>query len=325
MTGPHVSGKCIIIALCFATLSCKDDEVDREPVIDPGLADYVNSFVEAGKIRGKAISADHLEARFETVVGNCGYGWTDPPRIHIDPACWNILPEVGKELLVFHELGHALLERSHSSVRLPNDDYASIMVEDPTTLYNEYTIEKRAYYLDELFRVLTTLPYWANRKYNESTVLNDEISADGPWEYRNSLSPEHAGDIVDSVFSSPSNSLAIHSQHAATGFSTWAYSWKPQGIETGSDLVLKLKVKAENLTGSGAYFAFRADVAGEDYPVFFYTTQGEPILNSSEFQEYSIKVNYYPSQVDTLNIFLMLDGTSSGTVYYDDVELLMYR
>jgi hypothetical protein len=88
---------------------------------------------------------------------------------------------------------------------------------------------------------------------------------------------------------------------------------------------LKLKIKSEGLTGGGAFFAFRADVPGEEHPVFFYTTQGSPVLGTTGFKEYSVKVNYFPTMIDKLNIFLILDGASTGTVYFDDIQVLKYN
>lgn len=125
--------------------------------------------------------------------------------------------------------------------------------------------------------------------------------------------------------SSADHSLAIPSNGTSTGFSYWYYRWSPQDIEVGAELVLKLKIKAEGLTGDGAYFAFRADIEGEEYPVFFYTTQGEPALGTTDFKEYSVKVNYFPSMIEQLNIFLILDGSSTGTVYFDDIQVLKYN
>jgi hypothetical protein len=48
---------------------------------------------------------------------------------------------VSKEILMFHELGHAILRRSHDQSVLPNGDYASIMYPDPMLLYN--TIQQK--------------------------------------------------------------------------------------------------------------------------------------------------------------------------------------
>lgn len=322
-----ITRRLILFFLYFLAVSCNDEEVSNPPIVESGLEAYVNRFLEEAELRGKTISLNNLEVRFADLQNTCGTGSVDPLRVNIDEDCWNALPDVAKEILMFHELGHSILRRDHDASILPNGDYKSIMYNDPTTLYNEYTPQKRTYYLDELFGVVTNLPAWTSAKTIASTIIADDISNGALWKYSVSGNANHEGSIVDTAFSSPSNSLAIHSEGGTAGYSYWSYSWSPQDIEEGSTLVLKVKIKTVGLTGGGAYFAFRADVNEKDYPIFFYTTQGEPVLGTAEFgsSEYSIQVNYFPSKADKLNIYLILDGTSSGTVFFDDIELLKYQ
>lgn len=315
----------VLFSFCPLFVSCEDDE----STIGPEFTTYVNRFVAEAQQRGRTISVDNLDVQFGTLTDICGLAQIDPPRVEIDRTCWNNSPEMAQEALMFHELGHAILRRGHENGILPNGDYESIMFQQPEILYNEYTPEKRTYYLDELFNALNGLPPWASTKVNESTVLNDDISSiPGAWTYKVSDGANHVGNVVSSSFSSPPYSLAIHSDGSASGFSGWSYSWTPKDIETGTELLLKVKIKAEALTGGGAFFVFRADAKEETrFPIFFYTTQNTPVLGATEFggSEYSIKVNYFPSQVDRLNIFLILDGASTGTVYFDDIQLLKYH
>lgn len=317
-----------IFALVFGVIfSCNDDDNNKAPVIDPELKSFVDTFVQEASQRGKTISLNNLTVSFEPTGDVCGRGSVSPLKVTIYKSCWSTLPDIAKEILMFHELGHSLLKRSHDSRKLPNGDYTSIMYEDPTILYNEYTPAKRTYYLDELFGVVTTLPQWTAEKKNESIILADEILNNGSWTYTVSGSPNHEGSVVDSEYASPDNSLAINSAGSATGFSYWTYSFIPTDIEEGSAVVLKVKIKAVNLNGGGAFFALRGDVNEKDYPILFYTTQDKPVLGNTNFgeSEYFIKVNYFPSKVDKLRIFLILDGTSSGAVYFDDIQLLKYE
>lgn len=314
----------VMTVVCHLLMfSCKEEN-DRA-FIDPEFTEYVNAFVEEAGLRGRTFSSAHIEAKFGTTSELCGYGSPNPPRVSIARDCWDAMPDIPRELLMFHELGHAVLGRAHDLTKLPNGDFASIMCPEPQILYNEYTIEKRAYYLDELFNTISNLPAWTAEKTTESIVLMDEIGSSA-WEYSQSGMPNHRGMVVDSLFSSAPQSLMIDSRGSANGFSFWAYAWKPDNIETGSELELKVKIKGNDLTDGGAFFAFRADVFGEEHPVFFFTTQSTPVRgNTDGFQEYSIKVNYYPSKTDELIIFLMLDGASKGTVFFDDIKLLKYR
>lgn len=306
------------------TFSCQEEN-DRA-FIDPELTEYVDTFVEEAGLRGRTFYSADIEAKFGTISQLCGYGSPNPPRVSIDRDCWDAMPDMPRELLMFHELGHAVLGRSHDLTKLPNGDFASIMCPDPQILYNEYTIEKRAYYLDELFNTISNLPQWTAEKTTESIVLMDEIGTTSAWQYLVSGTPNHVGLVIDTLFSSASQSLMIESRGSASGFSFWSYAWKPDNIETGSALELKVKIKGNDLTNGGAFFALRADVHGEEYPVFFFTTQGSPVRgNTYGFQEHSLRVNYYPSKADQLIIFLMLDGASKGAVFFDDIKLVEYR
>lgn len=309
------------LMLCILLVSCNKDEA----VIPSEFATYLDRFVNEAKLRGKTISLDKLEVRFKDLENNCGLAEIEPLRVNIDEACWNRMPDVAKELLMFHELGHALLRLNHDDGTLPNGDYKSIMVPDPTVLYNDFTLEKRVYYLDELFGVLKGLPAWTALKTNEYSVIDDNITLPTAWAFISSNGALHEGEVIDSVYYSAENCLAIKSNGTSSGFSYWRYQWTPQGIEMGDEVVLKLKIKSEGLTNGGAYFAFRADIQGEEFPVFFYTTQGDPVLGTNDFKEYSVKVNYFPSMIEQLNIFLILDGSSTGTVYFDDIQVLKYN
>ncbi len=314
----------ILIAIFVLTFSCNQEETKKAPVIDAELVPYINRFVDEAKLRGKIISLDNLVAKLET-QNSCGSGWVNPPKISIDKTCWNDLPDIPKEILVFHQLGQAILERSNDNSKLPTGDYVSIMCENLIYLYNEYTPGKRKYYLDELFEVVGQLPDWAFIKTNETSIFRDPIDTNNLWQHFVSGSANHTAS-VSGDFSSPPLSLSIKSNGTSSGYSYWVYSWKPTNIEEGTDLVLKVKTKASNLSGGGAYFAFRANVNEKSYPIFFYTSQTDnPTIGTNDFKEYSIKVNYFPNKCDLLDIFLIMDGTSNGTVYFDDIQVLKYN
>lgn len=316
---------CIILLLFIVLLACEDRD-NRPPIIEDELNDYVNRFVAEAQLRGRTISLNNFEAKFGDLHNVCGNGSSNPARIQIDRDCWTLRPDLAKELLMFHELGHAILMRPHDMILLPNSDYKSIMCEEPSFLYNEYTPDKRSYYLDELFGVVSGLPDWASEKTIESVVFTEEILETNSWQF-NVSNANHQGSLVDTTFSSPSHSLAIKSNAVGPGYSYWSYTWIPKDIEVGSELLLKVKIKASGLTGGGAYFAFRADVHEVDYPIFLYSIQDKPVTGNTEFDEsvYSIKVNYFPTKIDELKIYLILDGSSSGTVFFDDIQLLKYR
>jgi hypothetical protein len=305
--------------LFFSCTSSTDIKIIK---VSPEFKIYVDRFVQEARNRKRIISVDDLEVKFGAVQNGC---WsTNLSVVTIDRNCWNNYPEVVREIVLFNALGYSILQRNTSNALLPNGDYASIMCENPLYLYNEYVPEKRSYYLDELFGSVNGIPSWALIKTKESVILNEKISVDSKWLYKIANGANHQGTIVSTIFSSPSYSLAIQSIASSSGFSYWQYNFMPENIEVGSDLLLKVKVKATGLTNGGAYLYFNAFVDNE--VVFVYTTKGKDIsIGTHDFKEYTIKVNYFPEKVTELNIFLVLDGTSSGSVNFDDIQLLKYN
>lgn len=311
----------------FIIFSCKDNQEQTIGRVLPEFQIYVDRFVAEAKARGIAVNIDNLNADFGEYEDNvCGTGNSKPARITVYKSCWVNLPDMPREILVFHQLGHAILGRSHNNERFTNGTLSSIMSEDILTLYNAWVPAVRSYYLDELFNPSTPTPFWTLPKTKETTVLKDQITKNSNWSYAFSSmgNPNHVGSIIDSVSSSPPNSLSIQSNTVSTaGFSYWVYSWKPSNIEEGADVLFKVKIKAKNITGKGAYFAVRADINNE--MAFFYSTEGKiPITGNTDFQEYSLPVNYFPNSSPTVSIFLILDGASKGIVYFDDIEVIKY-
>lgn len=134
---------------------------------------YVNDFREAGKSRGKTIVLDNLIIELTSPVQSggrhvCASTWglvTAAPQnlIQIDTQCnaWRY-GGVGREILVFHELGHALLQRRHKDGRFASGPLKSLMATDWNIGdFYEFDANKRPYYLDELFDENTPKPSWA--------------------------------------------------------------------------------------------------------------------------------------------------------------------
>jgi hypothetical protein len=309
--------------------ACSSD--DPEFVIPDEFTVYVDRFVSEARDRGITINVDNLDIKFvgETdPPGFCGFGLVDPPRVQIKQSdgCWNLRTDIEKEILVFHELGHAILRRGHINDKLPNGDFKSLMFDgNQFSLYNQYTPEKRKYYLDELFNPLTLEPSWSDPKTIEVEIFNDSIKKVNSWHFFNVQPVNHNGIVTNLAFASSTHSLSINSSTSSPeGFSSWSYHLSPSNIPVGSALVLKAKIKMVDLTGNGVYMAMRGDTGNSAN--FFITTQGsKTIMGTQDFYEYSVKLNYFPGQVSSLYIYLLLDGTATGSVYFDDISIINYR
>jgi hypothetical protein len=319
-----------VFLICFS--SCSKDEVDPLADVAPDFLPYLQRFKTEAAARDAKLIYDHLKAEFVesgSIGGFCGYGDVNPPHVRIvnSDGCWNKITDTNKEILFFHELGHSILLRSHINDTLPNGDFKSMMFGgNQFYIYAESTPERRSYYLDELFNPSgVAIPDWAKSKVNPTLILFDTIPAGNVWTHTNqSPGNGNIGTIDQANYASSSHSLAISSSAASSAFSYWARTVSPAGIPVGSRLVLKVKVKLNNVTGTGVHIAMRGDIGTQ--VGFFVTTEGSiTITGNQEFKEYSVSLKYFPGKISKIYIFLLMDGQSTGTAYFDDVAVVNYN
>lgn len=154
-----------LIAMCFSIgllmNSCvkenSDNLVVEELTIDAELLPYFERFVAEGAERG--ITINLVEKRIEgflidieetDVAGQCSYSATSTRKVNIDINYWNRATDLEKEFVVFHELGHCYLERTHSDTQ-ENRICTSIMHSGTSGCRFRYNAISRSEYLDELF------------------------------------------------------------------------------------------------------------------------------------------------------------------------------
>jgi len=151
--------------------------------VDSAFADYLQRFENEAATRGRHFDLDNTGLIIEFGNLKDGYAglthYENPIRIEIDKKYWNAISnyagaDLMKEDLLFHELGHGLLGRSHLNSTLENGDWKSIMcggdkVNDRAWNIN-YKGERRKYYLDELFDESTLQPAFASNQLAADTV-----------------------------------------------------------------------------------------------------------------------------------------------------------
>jgi hypothetical protein len=156
-------------------------------------------------------------------------------------------------------------------------------------------------------------------------IVSDDLESGNKWTFHN-VAPAVHEDLLDgAVSASASHSLAIKSAKAeASGFSFWSLRWAPEDILVGSSLELHVNVKVTDVTGEGAFVAMRGDAGSA--VVFFETTQGsKSITGNRDFETYTVKLDSYPEGVSEMFIFLIMHGSSSGTVNFDDISLVSHH
>ena len=150
----------IIITTIVLFNSCRQDadQIIEISVVDEALQPYFLKFEQEASLRGVTIDAtfDEIEATIENindgnVVGQCRYNSHYPNEIRIDRQYWQKAGTLGREYVVFHELGHCYLDRGHSEASTVNGTCISIMASGTGTCHNRYSASTREAYLDELF------------------------------------------------------------------------------------------------------------------------------------------------------------------------------
>ncbi|MEM1120764.1 MAG: hypothetical protein AAGJ18_09970 [Bacteroidota bacterium] len=151
----------LLLAICLLIINCEkatDENLIIETLhIDATLLPYFERFVAEGASRGVTVDLDEkriegflINIEVADVAGQCTYNSTSTRRINIDIDYWNASTDLEKEFVVFHELGHCYLERSHSDIQ-ENRTCTSIMHSGTSGCRFQYTTFSRSAYLDELF------------------------------------------------------------------------------------------------------------------------------------------------------------------------------
>ncbi len=187
--------------LTLSQLTCTKDAFTG--FIHPEMRPFIEDFIEEGKKRGVEFDIEEIESflvnEFSVQEGvsetACGLGWYDyehnKRRIEVlnTDRCWGSRSRIEKENFMFHELGHAFLERDHIGRTFPNNYPKSIMCSTDQgldcsnfTVYHD-TEPMRTYYLDELFNENAPLPEYTNKNEFIRTVFKgDAQEHSSNWE-----------------------------------------------------------------------------------------------------------------------------------------------
>lgn len=151
----------IYIFISLFTSSCSKDNQDTSISfgdIDQRLVPYFERFEQEAIARGLSINiADNdLRAIIEdipeqNVAGLCTYNSALPNQITIDEGFFSRSSFLYNEFIIFHELGHCVLNRNHDESSNIRGTCNSIMRSGLGNCRDNYTNDTRELYLDELF------------------------------------------------------------------------------------------------------------------------------------------------------------------------------
>ncbi len=241
----------LLLTLPLLLAACKPDPVAPNFYEVPAIIEpYVAAFEQEAAKRGVSLDITNLQVEFkgdlEDSQGNDAAGLchfqslSNPtPRIELDTTSFNWQNNLyHREILVFHELGHCILNRLHRDDDLPNGNIASIMRSTGEQVYGGVLNDfKRDYYLDELFDENTPVPDWAKNQppYSPVNYLSD-IFIDEFVDNRNSWP---LGNTTNSRTAILGGSFLFQSKSSTNAF----FLTKQVLIDTDKDFELEVRIQ----------------------------------------------------------------------------------
>ncbi len=148
----------LLVSMLFLTACGQNMMAEKDPHPNPGTGPEFAVFVHQFEA-DYGISIGNFPIMFGdqsgNVIGVCQM-WSDGYRqIQIDPGFWNNtnVSDARRKALIYHELGHCILNRGHDDAYIPSATYGSI----PRSIMNSYLRYELAYpdlqpyYINELF------------------------------------------------------------------------------------------------------------------------------------------------------------------------------
>lgn len=147
-----------VMMVILSVLSCsKEDEA--EYFVDGVLMPYFDLFGAEAAERG--IQVDFSTAPVsgyirvittQQVIGQCVHQEDQPNTVIVDKLYWDTATQLEREFLVFHELGHCVLNRGHLDDADQQGFCVSMMTSGTGLCQVRYTAVNREAMLDELFQ-----------------------------------------------------------------------------------------------------------------------------------------------------------------------------
>jgi len=152
----------IILTLLSILLACSEETSNEFKAIDHFIDDRLYEHFETFKVEAEKrnIEVDFISMNVEGhigniedtgVVGQCQTFVNGSKAVVIEESYWNRASDLKKEFLVFHELGHCILNRNHLDESSANGSCSSIMNSGSASCNFSYNEKTREALLEELF------------------------------------------------------------------------------------------------------------------------------------------------------------------------------
>lgn len=328
----------LIPILLFLFCSC---EKGNENLVHPEFQTYVDRFYNEAASRDVHLSRE-LEVVFSDVFPSdfCGYGYpsTHPPLIRIrnTELCWTDRTDTERESIIFHELGHAVLNRSHTSKSFNGGYASSIMCTSlDGDFCNNYQVyyndEMRSYFLDELFNNFTPPPSWSMNEVHLGTIFSDTITTLDNWEFYDSDGEsDDYNSYIDEENFNDSKSLAIEK---LSDTANDAYGFFVKRFEIGSFpncSSLKVKALIKSLDRFNGYVAIgislrEVNLNGELHRFAHHEYRQ---TNPNRFTNAGIietELFCIPEKTEVVSVSVSLKSSTISTILIDDIVVELWN
>lgn len=149
-----------LLLLVLIFVGCEKEE--STDVNNLYIADELQPYFDLFEVEAAARGLDYnleeenlegylLRISDDDVIGQCSFNTDHPQRVTIDVSFWRRASDFEKEMVVFHELGHCVLNRDHIDDANPDGTCVSIMHSGLGNCRLQYNNTNKVAYLDELF------------------------------------------------------------------------------------------------------------------------------------------------------------------------------
>ncbi len=306
--------------------------------VHPELAEYLDRFMQEAAMRNieidtAGINLELVDESLTALDGSAACGLAHVfgknfPNARISKTCWDLFSPEHKETLIFHELGHALLDRPHFDPSLPVGSPVSMMNSSSSRVYNKFTLFKRDYYLDELFGINTEIPFWGEAKTSSDTLFHYAVHEGAqPWMV-----------VTDFV-----EGGGATTNIATDGSDNYAYRVTLPESGKGSSLRLTITLQKEDLPRAGASVDFSVDFRLENFEgsvprmtlnatkisslevIHSGSTSSDDFTNLTPSGYSTISINsidYFVDEADFINAEILISGESTGVLWLDNFTII---
>lgn len=152
----------VILTFLSFLLACSEESTEELKAIDHYIDDRLDEYFESFKAEAKKrnIEVDYITMNVEGLIenipdrgvaGQCQTYKDGNKAIVIDETYWNRTSVLKREFLVFHELGHCILDRDHRDEAHADGSCSSIMNSGGGACHLNYTERTREAFIEELF------------------------------------------------------------------------------------------------------------------------------------------------------------------------------